>query len=89
MYSDYGRDGERFCSKLRNSRRNEKIDLPCISVWGRTGLYYCQQIVACPSSKMFVKELKNWCQFIYLNLFWLQSCVLLPCMYCMTLKHLT
>jgi len=24
------------------------------SAWGRTGLYYCQQIVACPSSKTFV-----------------------------------
>jgi len=36
--SDRGRGGGRFSSKLRNSRRNEKIDLPCISVWGRTGL---------------------------------------------------
>jgi len=31
---------------------NGKIDLSCIAVWGRTGLYYCQQIVACPSRKM-------------------------------------
>jgi len=31
VYSDRGRGGERFSSKLTNSRRNEKIDLPCIS----------------------------------------------------------
>jgi len=51
ILSDRGRGGERFSSKLRSSRRNRKIDLPCISVWGRTGLTYCQQIVACPVAK--------------------------------------
>jgi len=45
---------EKITSKLRNSRRSGKIDLSCISVWGGTGLYYCQQIVACSSSKRFV-----------------------------------
>jgi len=35
IYSDRGGGGERFSSKLRNSRRNEKFDLPCISVWDR------------------------------------------------------
>ena len=56
---DRGRGGERFSSKIkiRNSRRNGKIDLPCISVRGGTGLYYCQQIVPCPSSKIVVKDL--------------------------------
>ena len=34
--SDRGRGGERFSSKIRNSR-NGKIDLPCFSVRGRTG----------------------------------------------------
>jgi len=42
---------EIFISKLRNRRRKKKIDLSCISVCDKTGLYYCQQIVACPSSK--------------------------------------
>jgi len=32
VWSDYGRDVERFISKLRNCRRNGKIDLSCISV---------------------------------------------------------
>jgi len=31
-----------------------KFDASCISMWGRTGLYYCQQIVAWPSCKTFV-----------------------------------
>jgi len=52
--SDRSRGVEKFISKLRNSRRNGKIDLSCISVWDEAGLYYCQQIVACPSSKRFV-----------------------------------
>jgi len=43
----------------RSSCRNVKIDLPCIAVWGRTELYYCQQMLACPSSKMFVKAFMN------------------------------
>jgi len=47
-------DVQKFISKLRNSRRNVKIDLSCISMWDGTGLYYCQQIVACPSSKTFM-----------------------------------
>jgi len=38
----------------QNSHRSGKIDLSCISVWDGAGLYYCQQIVACPSSKRFV-----------------------------------
>ena len=43
---------EIFFSKQRKSRRNEKINLSCISVWEKTGLYYCQQSkVSCPSSK--------------------------------------
>jgi len=42
---------EIFISKLRNRRRKRKIDLSCILVCDETGLYYCQQIVACPSSK--------------------------------------
>jgi len=45
---------KKFISKLSNSRRSGKIDHSCISVWGGTGLYYCQQIVACSSSKRFV-----------------------------------
>ena len=39
----------------RNSCRNGKIDLSCILAWDGTGLYYCQQIVSCPSRKRFVK----------------------------------
>ena len=65
--------------KLSNRRRNGKIDLSCISVWDGTGLYYCQQIVACPSSKCLWKQ--NWFQLIYQNLSWLQYCVLLPCVW--------
>ena len=38
--------------ETKNSRRNGKIDLPCISVWSGTGLYFCCQIVACPSNKI-------------------------------------
>jgi len=38
--------------ETKNSRRNGKIDLPSISVWRGTGLYYCRQIVACPSNKI-------------------------------------
>jgi len=34
------------------SRWNGKIDLLCISVWSGTGLYYCRQIIACPSNKI-------------------------------------
>jgi len=45
---------EKIISKLRNNRRNGKIGLSCTSVWDGTGLYYCQQIVASPSSKRFV-----------------------------------
>jgi len=33
---------EKFISKLRNSHRNGKINMSCISVWDGTGLYYCQ-----------------------------------------------
>jgi len=44
-------------------------------------IYYCQQIVACPSNKRSVKALKNWFQLIYPNLSWRQYCVLLPCVY--------
>jgi len=40
---------EKIISKLRNNRRNGKIGLSCIS--DGTGLYYCQQNVASPSSK--------------------------------------
>ena len=58
IQSDHGRGDERFSSKLRNSRRNGKTDLSCISVWNGTGLYYCQQVVACPSSKRLVKALR-------------------------------
>jgi len=47
---------EKFISKLRNRCRNGKIDLSCISVWDGTGLYNCQQIVACPSSKSLWKH---------------------------------
>jgi len=32
IFSDRGRGGQIFSSKLSNSRRNETIDLPCISV---------------------------------------------------------
>jgi len=49
---------EKIILKLRNSRRNAKIGLSCISVWDGTGLYYWQQIVARPSSKRFVKALR-------------------------------
>jgi len=38
--------------KIKKSRRIGKIDLPCISVWSGTGLYYCRQIVTCPSNKI-------------------------------------
>jgi len=48
-----GRGGEKFRSKMSNSGKNGKIDLLCISVWGGTGLYYCHQIDACLSSKIF------------------------------------
>jgi len=48
-------------------------------VWDGTGLYYCQQIVACPSSRCLWKQ--NWFQLIYQNLSWLQYCVLLPCVW--------
>ena len=41
-----------------------------------TGLYNCQQIVACSSSKCLC-----WFQLIYQNLSWLQYCVLLPCVW--------
>jgi len=40
--------------ETKNSRRNG-IDLPCISVWCGTGLYYCRQIVAYPSNKYIKK----------------------------------
>jgi len=46
---------EKFISKQKNSHRNGKIDLSCIS---GTGLYYSQQIVTCPNSKRFMKALK-------------------------------
>ena len=49
---------QKIILKLRNSRRNGNIGLSCISVWDGTGLYYCQQIVASPSSKRFVKALR-------------------------------
>jgi len=58
IWSDRGRSFEKFISKLRNSRRNGMIDLSCISVWDGTDTYSCQQIVACPSSKSFVKPLR-------------------------------
>ena len=57
IWSDRGHGVEKFISKLRNSSKSGKIDLSCISVWNGTGLYYCQQIVACSSSKRFVKAL--------------------------------
>ena len=46
----------------------------CISLLGRTGSYHCHKIVAYHSSKMFAKALR-----IRVSLFWLQSCVQLPC----------
>ena len=49
--SDSGRGVEKLILKPRNSHRRGKIDLSCISVWDGAGLYYCQQIVACPSRK--------------------------------------
>jgi len=39
--SDRDRGVEKFISKLRNRRRNGKIDLLCISVWDGIGLYNC------------------------------------------------
>jgi len=53
-FSQTAADVEKLISKLRQSCRSGKIDLSCISVWNATGLYYCQQIVACSSSKRFV-----------------------------------
>jgi len=49
-----GRGIANLISKPRNSHRNGKIDLLCISVWDGAGLYYCQEIVAFPSRKGFV-----------------------------------
>jgi len=84
-YSDRDRGVEKFISKLRNRRTNGKIDLSCISVWDGTGLYYCQQIVACPCSKCLWKQ--NWFQLIYQNLSWLQYCVLLPYVWLRNILH--
>jgi len=56
IFSDRGRGGQIFSSKLSNSRRNETIDLPCISVWGWTGLYYCKQINPFPVVKCLWKD---------------------------------
>jgi len=74
----------KLISKLRNSRRNGKIDLSCISMWDGTGLHYCQQIVACPSSKRFVKALVlvNMSEFILLKYY-----VLLPQL-CIRLRNI-
>jgi len=51
IWSDCDRGVEKFISKLRNRCSNGKIDLSCVSVRDGTGLYNCQQMVACPSSK--------------------------------------
>jgi len=59
--SEGGRGVEKIISKLRNCHRSGKIDLSCISVWDGTGLYYSQQIVACPSSKC-LWSISNWFQ---------------------------
>jgi len=66
IYSDRTGGGERFSSKLKTVTFQ----------WGRTGLCYCQQIIAFHSNKMF--DSNNWCQLFYPNLPRLQSCVLLP-----------
>jgi len=58
---DYRCGVYKFISKLRHSRRNGEIGLSCISVWDGTGLYYFQQIVACPSSN-YCESIKNWFQ---------------------------
>jgi len=55
IWSDRGRSVEKLISKLRNSRIGGKIDLSWNSMWDGTGLHYCQEIVACPSSKRFLK----------------------------------
>jgi len=45
-----GRSVEKLISKLKSSHRSGKIDVSCISVRDGAGLYYRQQIAACPSS---------------------------------------
>ena len=58
----------RFISKLRNSRRNGKIDILCISVWDGTALYYCHWLLLAPLAKGLWKHYElvsvNLCEFI-------------------------